>query len=405
MGNLLIVLAACAATTCADAQSSVTQPPLLSRDREIALAESAGPPEVAEHATVYVLGTTGYVKEREGTNGFTCLVVRDTPLVIAPVCHDPEGSRTVVPRLLAEASMRAHGKTDDEIRRAIHDGIAAGDYLLPRRVGIAYMLSTENGGMVDGRMVHPLPHVMFYAPFAHMSEIGGSSNDLFHPNLPVVISEGAFNAYVVMHVPTGDLPVPAAMHFPRDQNTPAGYLFASRDAEISIARSAAPASIASRASIYVLGASGVDKVSEGTNGFACFVERDFDARARYPVCYDPEGVHSILPVQIRKAELLQAHKSKSEVEGELAEGFRIGRFRPPARLSVAYALSPEGFYIASDKRLVHSAPHVRVYAPYVRAREIGALLKSTEAEAIGRIPTLIHEGTPDAFVVVNMKID
>jgi hypothetical protein len=305
--------------------------------------------------------------------------------------------------LLAEASMRAHGKTDDEIQRAIHDGIAAGNYLLPQRVGIAYMLSTENGGMVDGRMVHPLPHVMFYAPFAHMSEIGARSSDLFHPNLPVVISEGAFNAYVVMHVPTADLSVRSAIS--ASQIGPAGYLFASRDVEISIARSAAPADIATRASIYVLGVSGVDKVSQGTNGFACFVERDYDARARYPVCYDPEGVHSILPVQILKAELLQAHKSKSEVEAGLAEDFRIGRFRPPARISVAYALSPEGTYVTSDKLVVRSAPHVRIYAPYVRAEEIGSALKSTEAEAVGRVPTVIHEGTPDAFVVVNMRID
>jgi hypothetical protein len=48
---------------------------------------------------------------------------------------------------------------------------------------------------------------------------------------------------------------------------------------------------------------------------------------------------------------------------------------------------------------------VRIYAPYVRAEEIGAVLKGTEAEAVARIPTVIHEGTPDAFVVVNMRID
>ena len=404
MRHLLILFVALVAATCVDAEN-VSQRPLLKRDREIALAESAGPAEVARHAAIYVLGKTGYVKARDGENGFTCLVVRDTPLDIAPVCHDPEGTRTVVPRLLAEAKLRAEGKTEDEILRAIHEGIASGDYAFPRRVGIAYMLSTENAGLVDGRMIHPLPHVMLYAPFVRMSDIGARPSDLFHPDLPAVLSEGQFNAYVIIHVPATDLPAESTVASSPGDSSAVDYLFPSRDAEISAARGAAPAYISSQASVYVLTSSGVVKGIEGNNGFACFVERDYDPRVRMPVCYDPEGARSALPMVLRKAELLQHRKSIGDIEAELADGFRTGQYRPPTRISVAYSLSPDGYSVSSDKRVVRSAPHIRVYAPYVKAKDVGGLTAATEAEAVARIPTVIHEGTPDAFIIVNLKTD
>src|SRR5438105_154573 len=79
-----------------------------------------------------------------------------------------------------------------------------------------------------------------------------------------------------------------------------------RDAEIALARSAAPASISSHATIKVLTPSGFSPVVEGDNGFVCFVMRGFtgaptispaglrglvyDAKTRAPICLDPEAV-------------------------------------------------------------------------------------------------------------------
>jgi hypothetical protein len=44
----------------------------LSRESKIKLAESAAPPEISDKATVYSLERTGYVRVRDGTNGFSC---------------------------------------------------------------------------------------------------------------------------------------------------------------------------------------------------------------------------------------------------------------------------------------------------------------------------------------------
>ena len=46
----------------------------MDRQKEIALALSACPPSVASKAAVYVLDRAGYIKVRDGENGFTAIV-------------------------------------------------------------------------------------------------------------------------------------------------------------------------------------------------------------------------------------------------------------------------------------------------------------------------------------------
>jgi hypothetical protein len=82
----------------------------LSREEKIKLAEGAAPPEVSSKATVYVLDSTGYVKVRDGSNGFSCFVDREAPVNLEPTCFDTEGTATtLLTRLFVEAQ-RAQGK-------------------------------------------------------------------------------------------------------------------------------------------------------------------------------------------------------------------------------------------------------------------------------------------------------
>ena len=48
-----------------------------------------------------------------------------------------------------------------------------------------------------------------------------------------------------------------------------------RERQIALAESAAPAEVSSKATIYILGLKGDEKVREGTNGFSCYVGRHF----------------------------------------------------------------------------------------------------------------------------------
>ena len=60
------------------------------------------------------------------------------------------------------------------------------------------------------------------------------------------------------------------------------YLIADRDAEIALARGAAPDAISSDAEVLVLSRHGYETAMKGKNGFACMVLRGWAAAADFP---------------------------------------------------------------------------------------------------------------------------
>ena len=89
-----------------------------------------------------------------------------------------------------------------------------------------------------------------------------------------------------------------------------------RNAEIALARTAAPKSISADATILVLGQHGYETAVKGKNGFVCIVERawmsPFDhpefwnPKNRSPICYNPPAARSILPYTFKRTELVLA---------------------------------------------------------------------------------------------------
>src|SRR6202035_110765 len=94
------------------------------------------------------------------------------------------------------------------------------------------------------------------------------------------------------------------------------YLMTDRNAEISLARSAAPDSISRDAKILVLGPHGYETAVEGKNGFVCVVERAWmspsdhpqfwNPKLRGPICFNPAATRSILPLTIKRTEWVLA---------------------------------------------------------------------------------------------------
>jgi hypothetical protein len=182
------------------AQSETPRPAYdfsLSREERIQLAESAAPPSISGSATVYVLERSGYEKVREGSNGFTCFVDRQTPLNQEPTCFDAEGSATTLATRLFAEEMRGRGRSEEEINTAIQDGYKTGKYRAPGKPGIVYMMSSaiylyvaERNQIVPGQ-----PHLMFYAPYATDKDIGSPPAG---PGMPHVIRAGQPDAYIIV---------------------------------------------------------------------------------------------------------------------------------------------------------------------------------------------------------------
>ena len=165
----------------------------LSREEKIKLAESAGPPDV--------LDSTGYVKVRDGSNGFSCFVDRQAPVNLEPTCFDAEGSATtLLTRLFVEAQ-RAQGKNEDQIKADLDEGFRTGKFQAPRKPGIVYMLSDLGYLLVPtaNKLVHIPPHLMFYAPYVTDKDIGSPPSAR---NMPRVLRAGQPDAYIIVMAPS-----------------------------------------------------------------------------------------------------------------------------------------------------------------------------------------------------------
>lgn len=148
----------------------------------------AGPENVVEHATIYILRKAGYEKFRTGSNGFSCLILRERSDTLEPQCYDAEGSATTLKVDLFLERERVKGRTDDQIRRDIVSGYKSGRFRAPRKAGIVYMLSAHNR-VYDPeakQIVHFPGHLMFYAPYATAKTIGNGKGApyIVHPGEP-----------------------------------------------------------------------------------------------------------------------------------------------------------------------------------------------------------------------------
>lgn len=180
------------------AQEKSALPPLLPEEHEITLALSAAPAHIASTAAVYVLRRGGFVKAREGSNGYSCLVERDHPHSIAPICYDAEASRSILPGALRLAELRERGMRYGEARDSVLALYAAGHLPIPRRPALSYMLSADQVlyASPDGPLVGAWhPHVMIYSPYLTNAQIGAIPGDFTQP---FVAEEGTPISHLVV---------------------------------------------------------------------------------------------------------------------------------------------------------------------------------------------------------------
>jgi hypothetical protein len=159
------------------------------------------------------------------------------------------------------------------------------------------------------------------------------------------------------------------------------YLIPDQNAEIALARSAAPASISDEATVMVLGRQGYTTAVQGKNGFLCYVERswakvtdaaDFwNPKMRAPNCFNAAAAASITPIYLMKTRMVLAGKSKAEIAHAIAAGLDSGELPPLAPGSMCYMMSKQQ-YLNDEARNWH--PHVMFYAAGDVAKSWGANL-------------------------------
>jgi hypothetical protein len=157
-----------------------------------------------------------------------------------------------------------------------------------------------------------------------------------------------------------------------------------RNAEIALARSAAPEAISRDADVLVLGRHGYETAVKGTNGFVCVVERGWigpfngkfaanfwNPKIRGPVCFNPPAARSILPMTYKRTEMVLAGESKAQI----IEGIKtfIKQKLPPLEPgAMSYMMSKEQYL--TDYGDHNWMAHVMVYTPVMQGSVWGANL-------------------------------
>jgi hypothetical protein len=172
-----------------------------------------------------------------------------------------------------------------------------------------------------------------------------------------------------------------------------------RHREIALALSACPASVATKAAVYVLEGTGYIKVRDSQNGFTAIVQHALPT-SQEPQCMDAEGTRTFLPRYLKMAEWRAQGKSADEIKHLVGDTFAKGIFQPPAKAGVDYMLSKENFVPNAKGEVTHFPPHVMFYAPYLTNAELGSdgpLGPDGNPDA----PAFVAgEGTPNALIIV-----
>jgi hypothetical protein len=165
------------------------------------------------------------------------------------------------------------------------------------------------------------------------------------------------------------------------------YLMPDRNAEIALARSAAPDAISHDAKVLILGPHGYETAVEGRNGFVCLVERGwmgpFDGelsanfwnpKIRGPVCFNPPAARSILPMTYKRTEMVLAGQSKAQI----IDGIKtfIKQELPPLEPgAMSYMMSKEQYLTDDDHH--NWVAHLMFYTPLMDGAAWGADLPNS----------------------------
>jgi hypothetical protein len=159
------------------------------------------------------------------------------------------------------------------------------------------------------------------------------------------------------------------------------YLMPDRNAEVSLARSAAPDSISRDAKVLVLGPRGYETAVEGKNGFVCVVERGWmgpfegefsvfwNPRIRGPICFNPPAVRSILPLTYKRTEMVLAGQSKAQIIDGL-KTFIKQELPPLEPGAMSYMMSKDQYL--SDNGNHNWIAHLMFYTPLMDGAVWGA---------------------------------
>jgi len=172
-----------------------------------------------------------------------------------------------------------------------------------------------------------------------------------------------------------------------------------RNAEMALARSAAPESISRDAEVMVLGRHGYETAAKGTNGFVCMVQRSWTAgiddsdfwnpKLRAAICFNPPAARTYLPNTIKRTELVLAGRSKAQMFEGIKVAFDEKELPALESGAMCFMMSKQSYLSDRDP---HWHPHLMFFVPLMDPAAWGTGLPGS--------PVILGvEDTPDRMTV------
>lgn len=186
----------------------------------------------------------------------------------------------------------------------------------------------------------------------------------------------------------------------------AQYLMNDRQAEIALARSAAPVAVSGNATILVLGEHNYEPVIKGQNGFVCLVERSWmgpvdspefwNPRMRGPICFNPPAARSVLPITYKRTALALAGSSRTQLIARMHDAFKNQELPALEPGAMSYMMSKQG---QLGDAVGHWHPHLMFYSAKSDGADWGANLAGS--------PVLLNpqfQGAPESLATFILEV-
>jgi hypothetical protein len=171
----------------------------------------------------------------------------------------------------------------------------------------------------------------------------------------------------------------AAQSNPYSKMAPIDQYLMEKNAEIQLARSAAPDSISRDATVLVLGRQGYETAVEGKNGFVCMVGRAWTAAFDWPEfwspkvkaadCMNPQSARSILPIAILRSRMVMAGRSKEEILSAVKAAYEKKQLPKIESGAMDYMMSKSAYLTDQGG---HNLPHLMFYSTTEDAKDWGS---------------------------------
>ena len=204
----------------------------------------------------------------------------------------------------------------------------------------------------------------------------------------------------------------ASVHAQSLKYPPLSEYMMTPEAEMALARSAAPENVSSHATVKILTAAGYKVAAEGDNGFVCIVMRGWGAptftpapfrdlvyyaKLRAPICFNPVASRTVLPLHELRTKLGMEGKTPEQIAEGVQAAYAKGEL--PKMETVAF-----GYMFSADQDLGPGVgpwhPHIMLYTPYYENSMLGG------NQVGGALPFVGDDaGTPFAVTVIPVAHD